>query len=151
MKVEHKFKKYLKQKSLKFTSERRSILEAIFSLHAHFDVDQLYEKLRELGKGTSRATVYRTIPLLIKGGFIKETLHCQGRVRYEHIYGHQHHDHLICLGCGKVIEFSNRKIEHLQKEMCKKNDFVPIEHRLGIKGYCRKCAKKFLSNNLVNT
>ncbi len=137
-----KFSSFLKSKGLKFTPERRAILEGVFSFHKHFDVDQLYDKLQGQGEHISRASIYRTIPLLIKSGLIAESLRCQGRVSYERIFGHEHHDHMLCIKCGKVAEFRNEKIEELQREVCKEYGFMALEHRLGIRGYCKRCRKK---------
>ena len=136
---EDKFRDYLKSKGLKFTPERQVILKGVFSLHRHFDAEELYEGLRKQGGHLSRATIYRTIPLLVESGLIKETLRCQGRVSYEHIFGHGHHDHMVCMKCGRVIEFREERIERLQEVICKKYGFRSVEHRLGIKGYCRAC------------
>ena len=137
-----KFCSFLKSKGLKFTPERRVILEGVFSFHKHFDVDQLYDKLRGQGEHVSRASIYRTLPLLIKSGLIAESLRCQESVSYEHIFGHEHHDHMLCIKCGKVTEFRNEKIEELQEEVCKEYGFMALEHRLGIRGYCKRCRKK---------
>ena len=139
---DQKFEEFLKLKELKYTSERKLILKAIFSFHKHFDVEELFEKLRKQGDNVSRATIYRTIPLLIQSGLITETLHCQDKTSYENIFNKKHHDHLVCINCGKIIEFYNEKIEKLQEEVCREHNFVPIEHRLGIKGYCKNCYKK---------
>ena len=139
--ADQKFEEYLKSKELKYTSERNIILKAIFSFHKHFDVEELFEKLRKQGNNVSRATIYRTIPLLIQSGLITETLHCQDKTSYENIFNKKHHDHLVCINCGKIIEFYNKKIEKLQEEVCKQHNFVSIEHRLGIKGYCEDCYK----------
>ncbi len=142
MKGKDKFKQYLKNRNLKFTPERKDILEAVFSLNSHFDIEQLQQKLKKMNKKISRATVYRTLPLLIESNLIKETLHCQSRVKYERIYGHLPHDHMVCLRCGKIIEFRNEEIEKLQMDTCRDKGFFPVEHRLGIKGYCKECAEK---------
>jgi len=140
--AEQKFEEFLKSKELKYTSERKSIVKAMFSFHKHFDVEELFEKLRKQGNHISRATIYRTIPLLLKSGLITETLRCQDKISYENIFNKKHHDHLLCVKCGKIIEFYNEKIEKLQEEVCRQHNFVPIEHRLGIKGYCEDCYKK---------
>jgi len=137
-----KFIDFLDTKTLKFTPEREYILDAVFSIHKHFDVEDLFQTLKQQGKNISRATIYRVIPLLLESRLIKEILHCMGNVRYEHIFGHEHHDHLICIGCGKVIEFHEEKIEKMQEEVCKKYGFKSVEHHLGIKGYCKKCQKE---------
>lgn len=139
----NKFKGYLRSKGLKFTFERRIILETIFSLHNHFDVEDLYRKIeKRIGERISLATIYRTLPLLVESGLIREALKCQERGVYEHIWGHKHHDHIICINCGKVIEFTDEDIEKLQEKVCKKFNFKPMEHRLGIRGYCGECQKK---------
>ena len=140
--AEQKFEEFLKSKELKYTSERKSIVKAMFSFYKHFDVEELFEKLRKQGNNVSRATIYRTIPLLIQSGLITETLRCQDKISYENIFNKKHHDHLLCVKCGKIIEFYNEKIEKLQEEVCRQHNFVPIEHRLGIKGYCEDCYKK---------
>lgn len=133
---------FLKTRELKFTPEREEILNAVFSIHRHFDVEDLYQLLREQAKNISHATIYRVIPLLIESHLIKESLRCLGKVSYEHIFGHGHHDHLVCINCGKVVEFNEEQIEKLQLEVCKKYGFKPVEHHLGIKGYCERCQKK---------
>jgi len=139
---EDEFKNYLRKNGLKFTPERQLILKGVLSLHKHFDIDQLWEKLHQKDNRLSRATIYRTLPLLVDCNLIQETLRCQGRVHYEHIFGHKHHDHMVCIKCGKVIEFRNEEIERLQEEVCKKYHFKPVDHRLGIRGYCEECQKK---------
>lgn len=136
------FKNFLKEKRLKFTPERRAILKGVFSLHRHFDVDELYDKLRKAGVNVSRASIYRTLPLLIQCGLIAQTFRCRDKASYEHIFGHEHHDHMLCMRCGKIIEFSDEKIEKLQEEVCKRYRFKSVEHKLGIRGYCRKCRDK---------
>ncbi|MDI6704393.1 MAG: Fur family transcriptional regulator [bacterium] len=137
--AEGKFRNYLKQKGLKFTPERQLVLEEVFSLHKHFEVEDIFIRIRKKGNHISRATIYRTFPLLVESGLIKEAVHCQGGVRFEHIYGHEHHDHLVCLKCGKIIEFKEDRIEELQDAICKRYDFTPVEHKLGIRGYCKRC------------
>ena len=139
---EEKFKEFLKLRELKYTSERKLILKAIVSFHKHFNIDDLFERLCKQGDYVSRATIYRTIPLLLQSGLITEAIRCQDKISYENIFNKKHHDHLLCIECGKTIEFCNEKIERLQNEVCKKYDFVPIEHRLGIKGHCKDCYKK---------
>jgi len=142
--IEQKFEEFLKSKEFKYTSERKLVLKAISSFHKHFDVEEIFEKLRKQSDDVSRATIYRTIPLLLQSDLLSETVHCQdkNKIRYENIFNKKHHDHLVCIKCGKTIEFFDEGIEKLQEEVCKQHNFVPIEHRLGIKGYCEDCYKK---------
>jgi len=143
MKQAHdQFKNYLSRRGLRFTPQRRAVLEEVFSIHEHFDAEDLYNRLRNNGSGVSRATVYRTLKHLEECKLVREVLRCQGRAHYEHILGHAHHDHLVCVKCGKVIEFSEPAIEAQQRKICKRHGFKPLEHRLGIQGICEECQKK---------
>ncbi len=136
------FIEYLKTMGLKFTAERRHILEAVFSFHRHFELDDIYDAMKRREARTSRATIYRTLPLLKECGLIREVFRCQDRPSYEHIYGHDHHDHMLCIKCGRHIEFSDERIGRAQKEICSRFGFTPADHRLSIRGYCRKCAPR---------
>ncbi|HID96351.1 MAG TPA: transcriptional repressor [Candidatus Latescibacteria bacterium] len=136
---EKKFEKYLRLCGLRFTPERRLILREAFSIHDHFEVDDLFVRLHQKDCRISRATIYRTLDLLVKSGLLREVISGERHSHYEHILGHRHHDHLLCLKCGKVIEFSNNRIEELQKRVCEDYGFKPENHRLQIIGYCNRC------------
>jgi len=137
-----KFKSFLKERDLKYTPEREEIIEVIIKLQNHFDADDIYNQLKRHKSDVSLATVYRTIPLLIESSLIIETLHCREKILYEKIHNKRHHDHMVCINCGKIIEFYNENVERLQNEICQKYQFTPTEHRLGIKGYCKECKNK---------
>lgn len=139
---EERFRFFLKERNLKYTPERKEIITAIISINRHFNAEDIFQQLRKLKSNASLATVYRTIPLLIDSGLIMETLHYREKIIYEKIYNKQHHDHMVCIYCGKIIEFYNEDVEKLQDEICHKYDFLPNEHHLGIKGYCRECQGK---------
>lgn len=133
------FKEFLKRKGLKLTTERKSILKEIYSFHGHFDPDELLLRLRKKGSRVSKASIYRTIPLLIESGLIEEVIKVDKHSHYEHTYGHGHHDHMICLKCGSVVEFHSQELEDLQEKLCKKDGFRGISHTLEIRGYCKRC------------
>lgn len=135
------FHKFLKENNLARTSAREAILEGISTLHGHFDADQLHELLKKKKETLSTATIYRTLPLFVRSGIIKETIHEKGRIRYERAWGVDHHDHLECIRCGRIIEFKDDEIEMLQDKVCKERGFKPVEHRLAIKGYCASCRR----------
>jgi len=141
-KQEGAFTRFLKSRGLRFTLERRIILRAIVSIAGHFDVESLFDWLKENNENISRATIYRAIPLFIDSGIIKESLRCYDRINYECSFDNDHHDHLICIKCGAIIEFKDEKIEELQERVCKKYNFKPKEHKLGIRGFCNKCQNK---------
>lgn len=133
------FKELLKRKGLKLTKERAVILKEIFSFHGHFDPEDLLIRLRKKGSRVSKASIYRTIPLLLESGLIEEVIKVDKHAHYEHTYGHSHHDHMICTKCGSVVEFHSQELEDLQEKLCKKDGFRGISHTLEIRGYCRKC------------
>ncbi|RJP68731.1 MAG: transcriptional repressor [Candidatus Abyssobacteria bacterium SURF_17] len=133
------FKKFLARRDLRFTPERKAILEAVFDTHRHFDADEMVELLHKQGKKISRATVYRTLDLLVKGGLIRAMELGEARKVYEHIIGHKHHDHLICTGCGRIIEFDDGLIELLQQKVCDRLNFQAETHSLRMFGRCENC------------
>ncbi len=137
-----RLQKYLKEKGLSFTAARRALLQEIVSSRGHFDADELHETLRARGTTLSAATIYRTLPLFVGSGIIRETLRGRRRSRYEHAWGQEHHDHLQCLACGRIIEFRDDELERLQERVCRRHGFQAVEHRLGIRGYCAACQKK---------
>ncbi|HET6485492.1 MAG TPA: Fur family transcriptional regulator [Spirochaetia bacterium] len=133
------FRDYLRRNGLAFTTSRRTILTWITEATGHFDTEELRESLARHGRKLSPATIYRTLPLFVRSGIIKETIRTGDKARYEHVYGHEHHDHLECLRCGRIIEFMDPGLERLQEKVCRKHRFTPVEHRLAIRGYCSRC------------
>ncbi|MBC8329256.1 MAG: transcriptional repressor [Planctomycetes bacterium] len=134
-----RFEGFLRRKGLRVTDQRREILNAAWATHDHFSAEELYGWLRGAGSKASRATVYRTLTLLVEGGFLSALDGGKGQMLYEHILGHSHHDHMICLKCGKIIEFRNEEIEGLQHAMAAKHRFRLIQHTLTLEGYCSAC------------
>jgi Fur family ferric uptake transcriptional regulator len=135
------FRRYLKENGLRFTPGRARILEAAVSHPAHFDADELYLKLRMGHERISKASVYRTIPLLLACGLIRAVGHHNGRYHYEHIYGHAHHCHLRCLRCGKLVEFTLSQWKEIEDQVGKKHGFAITGYRLELQGYCRECSR----------
>ncbi len=128
---------YLKENKMRFTTERVIILEEIFSFPPHFDAEQLFIYIRKKHNHISRATVYRTLELFHNLKILKKEIMGSGVSRYELQLDLPHHDHLICVVCGKVVEFVDETIEKIQKEICEKNDMVMISHQLQIFGRCK--------------
>ncbi len=138
----HIFREFLNKRSLKFTRERELVLDEVFSFHGHFDPEEIMISMREKGIRVSKASIYRTLPLLLESGLIEQVEKNNKHAHYEHTFGHGHHDHLICLKCGKVIEVFSPELEAIQDELCRKKGFKGIKHTLEIKGYCRNCNQK---------
>jgi len=138
----NKFRAYIKAQGLRKTPERETIIGEIFSTHDHFDVDELFLRLRNKKKRISKASLYRTIPLLIESGLIKEVYFDNGHLHYEQICGHKHHCHLRCVNCGKIVEFADDAVAKIQDRISKKYGFVITAHRFELVGHCPECAKK---------
>lgn len=137
------FHEFLKSRDLKSTSQRDLIVQEIFSQpHRHFSAEDLLEKARHKDASISRATVYRTLSLLLDGNMLEELDIGKGHKYFEPMLGVDHHDHLICLGCEKIVEFESPEIEKIQDQIIKKNDFEMVYHTHRIFGYCRQCQNK---------
>ncbi len=136
------FREYVRRKGLRFTPERETIVREIFKIHDHFDVDELYLRLRNKGKKLSKASIYRTIPLLIDCGLIQEVYHEDGHMHYEHIYGHSPHGHIRCLACRRVEEFTDDRVNAIEQEVIKKFGYKITGFKLEFFGFCPQCQKK---------
>ena len=138
---------FLRTRGLRLTRQRLAILDAIYATHKHVTADQLYEMLQRHERTArlriSRATVYRTLALFSDGGFVQalDVGRDQGTL-YEHTLGHRHHDHMICLDCGRIIEFSDEKLEEAQEAAVRRAGFRSTSHRLNVFGSCARCAGK---------
>lgn len=141
--IQRAFERFLRTRALKLTPQRRRIFERAFATHEHFSAETLYGWMRaEEGSTVSRATVYRTLSLLVEGGFLETLDAGQSELLYEHVLGHRHHDHLVCLDCGKIEEFTDERIEAYQREAAQRKGFTLQYHNLRLFGTCSACGKK---------
>jgi len=132
---------YLYEKGLKHSLKRHTIAELFFRVDKHLSVEELYDKLKKVDPGISFSTVYRALKLFEKAGLAVSRRFVDGITRFEPVHPKEHHDHLICVKCGKVIEFESKKIENLQKEIARAYKFELLNHRLELYGYCNKCRR----------
>jgi Fur family transcriptional regulator, ferric uptake regulator len=136
------FRAFLYDRGLKYTPERRMLLEEILSTHEHFEAEELLVTLRQAGKRVAKATIYRTLPLLVECGIIKQLQLGDKMARYEHVLGHAPHDHIICRQCGRIVEFDNSQVSGLRDEIARQHGFTPSGHRFQITGLCSDCGGK---------
>ena len=137
-----RFAVFLQQQGQKLTSERAALVREIFATHYHFEADELLFKMKGKNVKISRATVYRTLELLVKSGMVRRVHLGEEHYHYEHVTGNSHHDHLICTTCGSVIEFNDPEIEQRQREVCARKRFTPTFHNLQILGVCDSCMRR---------
>lgn len=133
---------FIESKGLRCTSQRHLALDVFLSTERHVSIDELYRLVRKKDRRIGYTTVYRTMKLLSASGLCGEIDFGDGVLRYEHKYGHQHHDHLICIKCGRFIEVIDQKIEKMQDSLAKEHKFIPTKHKLEIFGICNRCLPK---------
>lgn len=134
------FQKYLKSRDLKCTPERKEILRLILSMNGrHFEADDLLVKLRHKKSRVAKATIYRTLKHLVDAHILRSVIFVDRHAHYELVAGGKHHSHLVCLKCGRVIEFSSPRIQEELTSAGKKFNFDKTSHKVEITGFCRKC------------
>jgi Fur family ferric uptake transcriptional regulator len=131
----------LRERGLVCTAQRELVARTVMELGSHVGAEELHRRLAGKNPRVGLATVYRTLQLLRDNGLIAERQFGERWRRYENTGG-SHHDHLVCLGCGAVIEFSEPLIEKLQDKVARRHGFSPERHRLELYGYCRACARE---------
>ena len=124
----NRFKSALKKEGLKFTNQRYSVLNFLISNEGHYDCDMIIDQLKNNKIKASRATTYRTLDILVKYNFINKITFDDGIARYENNVDKPHHDHMICVDTGKIIEFECYEIEKLQDEIANKKGYKIIKH-----------------------
>lgn len=132
------FTSYLEQKALRKTSERYIILEEIYSLQGHFDVESLYVHLKNKNYRVSRATVYNTLDLLVECDLVSKHQFGKNLAQYEKSHGSKQHDHLICTDCSKVLEFCDPRIQNIQNTVEELLHFNVVHHSLILYASCKK-------------
>jgi Fur family ferric uptake transcriptional regulator len=136
--VEHRsLARYLEEHSLKHTKQRDAILDVFLDATGHITSEEIYQRVQDAHPSIGYTTVYRTMKLLCDAGLANERRFDDGVTRYE--IAHEHHDHLVCVRCGKIIEFECRMIESTQNEIAARYSFQVLRHRHELYGHCETC------------
>jgi Fur family ferric uptake transcriptional regulator len=137
--IRQKIYEFLQNKGLRKTSQRDAIIDAAFSTKEHYTAEDLLAMARNLDRSVSRATVYRTLPLLVESGMLKEMDFGKEFKFYDPNYiDHPHHNHLICVDCDKIVEFEDRNMETLEECISKRLGFSPARKTVHIEAKCDK-------------
>jgi len=136
------FNHYLKANGIRYSAQRDAIVEMFLKTEAHLTIAEFYERVRKKHPRIGYATVYRAMKVICDAGLANKIDVGDGVMRFEHKYDHDHHDHLICVSCGNLIEVMDPKIERLQEKLARQHAFDPMHHRLQIFGFCKKCSQK---------
>ncbi len=130
---------YMSRHGLRSTEQRRVVTEQFFASDGHLSIEDLLEMVRVEEPGIGYATVYRTLKLLKDCGLAFERHFGDGVSRYEVAWEDEHHDHLICIECQKIVEFEDEGIEELQHKVAERHGFVLVRHKLELYGVCSDC------------
>ena len=150
--AEERFASYLGDHGLKLTPERRAILHEFYKIHDHIEADELLFHFRRASDvRVSRATIYRTLDLLVQAGLARRIRLGKDHAYYEHILGREAHEHMICLGCDRVIEWLDPKLTELVFKNCEDQSFAPARHSLQVFGYCEDCVESNEAQKALET
>ena len=140
--AKQRFMDFLGRKNLRITAQRQAIIETVFNTDEHFTAEQLLEWSRSRDRSVSRATVYRTLPLLTESGLVREMDFGKDHKFYDPNYAeHPNHNHIICQDCEKIVEFESEKIAKLEDEISHKLGFSIKTQRLQITATCEELKK----------
>jgi len=134
------FKSVFKAENLKITPQRLEVFREMCDSDEHRESEEIYLALGKRNIHVSRATVFRTMDLLYENGFVSRMDIGDGKWRYEHWLDCSHHDHLICIRCGRIVEFFDPEIEKLQEDVCSRFDYQLVRHSHQLFGMCKECA-----------
>ncbi len=137
---------YMVKKGLRSTDQRRLIVETFFGSTNHVSIEELLAQVRARDPRVGYATVYRTLKLLSECGVANERRFGDGLTRYELADDATHHDHLICVDCGDIVEFEEPRIEELQETVAKQYGFALRSHKHELYGICPSCQAKRRGN-----
>lgn len=132
---------HLRQRGFRWTNQRALIVRMALGTHDHFTADELLLRCRAADPRVSRATVYRTLAVLEEAGFVEGLDTGDGGRRFEHVIGHDRHDHMVCDVCGRIFEFRDDEIERRQALAAKRIGFRVARQTLRIHGTCRRCQR----------
>ena len=135
--VQEKLEAHYRRRGMRRTPQREIIVSVAFAGDEHFTADELWERARAKDPSTARATVYRTIAMLVEAGLLREVDLGQGQASYDpNFIGKPHHNHLVCIDCGRVIEFEDSHLEVLNDCLSRRLGFKATRQSLRIEACC---------------
>ena len=137
-----KFEAYLKKHGLRLTHQRSVIGEIFFDSDGHLSFEELYDQVRQRDSAIGQATIYRTLRLFVESGLASSSRFGGAAARYEPSHDDEHHDHLICINCGRIVEFFDEEIERRQEEIAEAHGLKLVDHKMELYAACMpKCVE----------
>lgn len=133
---------FMTRKRLNTTAQRIAIAEAFFEFPGHHSLEEFYRHILKIDPGIGQTTVYRTLKLLCDAGLASEIQFYDNITRYEVSKPKTHHDHMVCLDCGKIVEIFEPDIENMQRDIAAKHGFSLQGHSHNLYGICSDCQKR---------
>ncbi|HET8623519.1 MAG TPA: Fur family transcriptional regulator [Gemmatimonadales bacterium] len=139
-----RFRQHLREQHLPVTRQRDRIAQAVLLSDEHLSVDTIQRRLHEQGERVGLATIYRTLEVLVGSGLVRAHDFGEGFKRYEPMAQQSGHEHLICVRCGRVVEFQNERLERMLPIIADEHAFQHQRHRVEIHGVCPDCRRRDL-------
>jgi Fur family ferric uptake transcriptional regulator len=139
-----RFRRHLRDHRLPVTRQRDLVAQTVFLSDEHLSVEAIQKQLRERGEHVGTATIYRTLDVLVQSGLVRAHDFGEGFKRYEPMPQEGRHEHLICVRCGKVVEFQNERLERMLPIIADEHAFQHQRHRVEIYGLCQECRRRDL-------
>ena len=131
--------KYIRENALRNTHQRFDVLDVFINSEGHFSIEELHALVRKKYPRVSYSSTFRAMQVIEKAGLAARIRDADGVFRFEHLYKHNNHGHLVCLKCGKIIEYDNSQIIRLQKKLAVKHQFQPVSFGAKVRGICKNC------------
>lgn len=150
--IQEKLNEFIRRKGLRRTNQRDTIVKAAFSKDEHFTADELFDRVRKVDAETSRATVYRTLSLLVEADLLREIDLGENQTTYDpNFLDRPSHNHLVCIDCGRVVEFEDSHLDILNDCVTRRLGFKPVRQTIKIEANCEQLRLNGRCPNLIAT
>ncbi len=150
--IQERLDEFIRRKGLRRTGQRDRIIKAAFSKDEHFTADELFDRVRKLDSEASRATVYRTLSLLVEADLLREIDLGENQTTYDpNFHDKPSHNHLVCIDCGRVVEFEDSHLDLLNDCVTRRLGYKPVRQSIKIEASCEQLRTKGICPNLIAT